>query len=482
MRILAILIVSSCVAVSSFAAIAKTGNIVLKRSTMEGRMPMSMDAVSLSGGSEPEILQKPSGGSATIATSTFNLAKSVIGAGVLSLPSGVAFLADEPSALVPAAALCTLFGIVAAYSFSAIGRICKENNAQSFQEAWEKLVSPNSAWLISGSITALCFLASLAYCIIMGDSFSSLFQTFQLPALVSERSNTILAMSALVLLPLCSLKSLSALAPFSLLGLGGTLYTAIFMMIRYMDGSYAEGGQFFSDIAIKPSFSARGGYSIASFNAFVLVSMMSTSFVAHYNAPTFMNELKDATVPRFNQVVNGGFIAAILLFIFVMSVGFMTFGGNSLGFVLNNYSNKDILATVARFAIGLALITGFPFTFSALRNGVLDLAKLKGPSRDNAFTPVTVAGLALLTGLALVLKDVGFVVSISGAMFGCAVMFIIPAIMNIANIKLNAKNFGSEMTSGNKIEVAGNYGMMLTGIAMAIVGVSVSVLREMGKL
>lgn len=144
---------------------------------MEGRVPLTMEAVKLSGGSEPEVVfQKPSGGSASIATSTFNLAKSVIGAGVLSLPSGVAFLADEPSALVPAAVLCSLFGIVAAYSFSAIGRICKENNAQSFQEAWEKLVSPNSAWLISGSITALCFLASLAYCIIMGDSFSSLFQ------------------------------------------------------------------------------------------------------------------------------------------------------------------------------------------------------------------------------------------------------------------------------------------------------------------
>lgn len=285
-----------------------------------------------------------------------------------------------------------------------------------------------------------------------------------------------------MLLPLCSLKSLSALAPFSLLGLGGTLYTAIFMAIRYMDGSYRAGGQFFADIALKPSFSQRGGYSVASFNAFVLVSMMSTAFVAHYNAPAFMNELKDATVPRFNQVVNGGFLASIALFIFIMSVGFMTFGGSSLGFVLNNYSNKDPLATVARFAIGLALITGFPFTFSALRDGVLDLAQLKDKARDNAFAPVTIAGLSLLTGLALVLKDVGFVVSISGAMFGCAVMFIIPAIMNIANIRMGAKKYGKELTSGNKLEVAGNYGMLLTGVAMAVIGVSITVLREMGKI
>ena len=308
-------------------------------------------------------------------------------------------------------------------------------------------------------------------------------QTFKFPSIVGERSNTILGISALVLLPLCSLKSLSALAPFSLLGLGGTLYTAIFMAIRYMDGSYRAGGEFFKDLAFAPSFSKRaGGYSIASFNSFVLLSMLSTAFVAHYNAPKFMTELKDPTMARYNQVVNGGFIASIVLFIFIMSVGFMTFGGASQGFVLNNYSNKDPLATVARFAIGLALITGFPFTYSALRDGVLDLAKLKDKAREKAFVPVTIGGLSLITALALVLKDVGFVVSISGAMFGCAVMFIIPAVMNIANINNGLKRTGKAITSGSKLEVAGNYGMMVTGIAMAIIGVTVSVLKEMGKI
>lgn len=50
---------------------------------------------------------------------------------------------------------------------------------------------------------------------------SSLLQTFQLPAVLSSRPNVILLLSSLVLYPLCSLKSLNSLAPFSLLGLGG---------------------------------------------------------------------------------------------------------------------------------------------------------------------------------------------------------------------------------------------------------------------
>lgn len=60
------------------------------------------------------------GGEAGIATSTFNLAKSIIGAGVLSLPSGVAFFADEKAALIPSSIICIVFGLIAAYSFSLI--------------------------------------------------------------------------------------------------------------------------------------------------------------------------------------------------------------------------------------------------------------------------------------------------------------------------------------------------------------------------
>lgn len=307
-------------------------------------------------------------------------------------------------------------------------------------------------------------------------------QTFQLPAVVSNRPNVILLLSTLIILPLCSLKSLTALAPFSLLGLGGTLFTAVFMLIRYMDGSYAPGGEYFADMIVKPSFEQRGGYSIASFNAFVLLSMLSTAFVAHFNAPKFYNELKDANMERFNTVVKGGFASSILLFIFIMSIGFLTFGGNSLGFVLNNYSGNDPLATIARFAIGLALVTGYPFTFSALRDGLLDLGQLKGAARDNAMTPITLVTLSILTGLAIVLKDVGFVVSISGAMFGCAVMFIIPAVLNICNLQKNARSRGVAMSQSGRFEVIANYGMMLTGIIMAVIGVVVSVLRQMGEL
>jgi sodium-coupled neutral amino acid transporter 11 len=110
--------------------------------------------------------QKDTG--ATIPTSTFNLAKNIIGAGVLSLPAGVAFIADSQAALFPSAALTTLMGLISAYSFSLIGKACAQHNTKSFQETWAKSVDENSAWMISAGITAMCFLTALAYSIIIG--------------------------------------------------------------------------------------------------------------------------------------------------------------------------------------------------------------------------------------------------------------------------------------------------------------------------
>jgi sodium-coupled neutral amino acid transporter 11 len=148
------------------------------------------------------------------------------------------------------------------------------------------------------------------------------------------------------------MKSLAALAPFSLLGLGGTLYTAIVMAVRYLDGSYSKGGKFFETMALaaRPIFNTKGSNAISS-KLFVLVSMLSTSFIAHYNAPAFYNELKDTSMPRFNKVVTYAFFASIVTFILMMSLGFLTFGGSTAGFVLNNYSSVNLILSSGDIAL-----------------------------------------------------------------------------------------------------------------------------------
>jgi solute carrier family 38 (sodium-coupled neutral amino acid transporter), member 11 len=56
---------------------------------------------------------------------------------------------------------------------------------------------------------------------------------------------TLVAMHLFPLLPLCLMKNLSALQYSSYVGVAGIVYTAAFVVLRSIDGSYAPGGRFY---------------------------------------------------------------------------------------------------------------------------------------------------------------------------------------------------------------------------------------------
>merc|ERR1712014_556323 len=108
-----------------------------------------------------------------------------------------------------------------------------------------------------------------------------------------------------------------------------------------MGGSGTQ-GHFIEQLAtsLRPKFGNLGASSVLSPNALILVCMLSTAYMAHFNAPKFYLELKDNTIPRFNSVVSFGFGISILLMGFITMVGFLTFGKACDGLVLNNFSGN----------------------------------------------------------------------------------------------------------------------------------------------
>jgi len=438
--------------------------------------------------------------SSDVPASVFNLAKTILGAGILSLPSGVAAFTDDAGGLWPASGLLVVMGLISAYSFASIGRACRLHDVRTFSDAWGKSVGPKSAVVISSVITLKTFFSCLAFSIIIGDSFSSIFKSFGLPAVLTTRTNVILGLTSLVIFPLCLLKNLDALKTTSIMGLGGIVYCALFMAVRLVDGSYrGPNGRFFKDIsdAVKPSFNQRVTTAAASSShaIFVLISMLSTAFVAHYNAPKFWAELKNKTAQRYHTVIASAFGFAAAMYLSVMWTGFLTFGGHSTGFILNNYSGKDAFATVARICIGLAILFGYPLVFSALREGLFDLLRLPavGDARAKHNVSATAVLMALITALALKLTNLGLVVSLSGALIGAMLIYFVPAVMNICNIKKEAADDATtKVKGGNKsaatvrytreqhTELLANYAMGLMGILIAVNGVATTLMSAGG--
>ena len=162
--------------------------------------------------------------------------------------------------------------------------------------------------------------------------------------------------------------------------------------------------------------------------------MLSTAYMAHFNAPKFYYELRNPTLPRYYAVVGLGFGLSAALTGFIAAIGFLTFGRSSAGLILNNYATSDNLISASRVAVAVSLVFSYPLAFQGCRDGMLDLLQVKDRS-NAALNKMTVALLAAFTVLACVLNDVGFVLAFGGATLGNALTYLYPCLMYSSVLK-----------------------------------------------
>jgi len=402
-------------------------------STRLGNDAASAAAEMPRGGGASDANKSQGGGTATIPTEVFNLIKSIVGAGVLSLPAGVVAFGNAPSAMIPAVVLITLMGIISAYTFALIGRVCQATNTMSYADAWDETVGKSTSWIIAFSCFIDCWFGNLSYSMILADTIMNLLASVGIAA---TRTQSLLGVTGVVLLPLCLMKNLSSLAPFSLVGIIGMLYTTLAMAIRYFSGAYAPGGKFVATALAAPVFGNAGAAAAISAKTLILTSMLSNAYIAHFNAPKYLAELKNNTMGRFTQVIAWSFGTSIALYSIITALGFLTFGAASNGLILNNYSTQDLLMSFSRVAVGLSVTGSYPLLFDGTRDGLLDLFKVPKEKRTNSlFNKVTLGVLVATTLVATKLTDLGLVASVGGATFGTALVFIYPTIMFLKSQK-----------------------------------------------
>ena len=155
-------------------------------------------------------------------------------------------------------------------------------------------------------------------------------------------------------------------------------------------------------------------------------------------------------------MVASSFFVSIFFFTAVTALGFLTFGANSNGFILNNYSTQDNLATISRIAVAVSIVFSYPLTFVGIREGIMDLAKVPQEKRAASSNPLSVVILAAVTGIALVVKDLSFILSFGGATLGNAIVFLFPVMMfNSAVKKYGRKDLEKEAALSKLIFGAG---------------------------
>lgn len=192
--------------------------------------------------------------------------------------------------------------------------------------------------------------------------------------IATKRQTSIAIITLFVIYPLCLLKSLAALAPVSIIGVIAIIMTAVFMGTRLVDGTYSEGGRFIASLekSLRPSFGLKP-LKVFAPTSLILGSMAATAYLVHFMAPDFYINLENHTMNRYGTLTMAGFGVTALLSILMMVFGFMTFGGNSAGMVLNNYSTADVGATLCRFLMAISLIGSYPFAFASMKSAFIQM-------------------------------------------------------------------------------------------------------------
>ena len=424
--------------------------------------------------------------------SIINLVKAIVGAGVLSLPVGIAkFSSGSRNAVAPACLLMLIVTSLSAYCFGLVARVLEATGTQSWGDAWATTVGPASAWIPSAFVAMLRACASLTYTMIIGDSFSAIFAGAGLPSILASRTGAILLVTLLCTLPLSLLPTLEVLKFTSFLGIGGILYTAAFMLYRI--AGYAPNTALHAAVAapMRPRFESAGSSSslltacldaARSPKIVVLACIMTTAMGGSFIAPQIYNELWDGTypelhqapaaskLPRFAALTIAGFGLSMLLSGAVMVAGFLTFGEASDGYILNNYATTDALAQAARLAIGGSIVCTYPILHQGLRDTALQVLRARGYQPSRALTTLLLVGLVTFLGVCL--TDLGIVAAVMGSLVSTTLIYTLPALMFAALLAKLEKQASGGLAPNARVELLVVRAIAVMGVVLAGVGIT----------
>ena len=456
----------------------------------------------------PSLLERGgvrSGGSASVASSVFNLANTIMGTGMLALPHAFA-----TAGLASGLALCVVSAAANAFTnhlLTAASHRIEGTSLPAMAEAalpfWGGLVM-DVAILLNG--LGVC----ASYMIVATDSF------VEVTGVEVRQAWTMLALALVA--PLTLLRKLDSLRFTSLLAIVAVALIAATIVAFAAAGSADLDGGSGAEVASgappsappsppplldacaaydgphRPSCSTvacpSGGCTgptacpgaveaVRSFSNFLKAfPTFVLAFGCQQNMLALAAELREPSPMRTGIVIGLGIGAALLVYVVVASAGYATFGDLVCSDILNSYPRNGVV-TVARLLITLVVLTSYPLIAYEAKHSCLKLLRLLEravaacarrpeflekeaadgkkccrcwpPAFVDAPIEIAVAALFLLltTSIALGVRDLGVIVGLVGASAGNLISFIVPAgsyFFLMPHEKWSAKRVGALVT------------------------------------
>lgn len=393
-------------------------------------------------------------------SSAINLAKTIIGAGLLSMP--LAYATDGTifgTIIIIVAALTSGFGLfIQAY----VSRYIATGHANFFGLC--SITYPQLSVMFDVAIAIQCFGCAISYLVLIGDLMPTIITN--VPYVEEKHYRPFwLLVSALFTVPLSFAKKLDALRYTSILALIAILYISLLVVAHFFIKDIPRSGI----IEYFPS-SVTGVFSTFSIIVF--------AFSGQQNMFSIINEAKDKSLTNLTRLINFAIILSSVLFIGVGLTGYLTFGSSVNGNVILSYPN-GATTWLGRLSIVFMVLFSFPLMFYPARisfNNIYYSARklleekpeevnestllLQGdtdtdpegqtnlhvvPFPHRTFVILTIILLLTAYALAISLKSFAFVLAIVGATGSTSISFILPGLFGY-------KLIGSELDDPSTLE------------------------------
>lgn len=313
---------------------------------------------------------------------TFNLISTMIGGGSLSLPYAI-----SQCGLILGFAMIFFAAFASILSFDFLISSSRRTGSMTYQQiGYFAFHSSKFSIFLTLLIFLLIWIASTAYCILIGD----LIKPIVCYALNINTDNCgreslrryVIIICIFCISPFCYMRNIRALKYTSVLSMISICilaciitYTTLIHIsdnhhtIYYMDNQSNSLKFVLKDINVK--------LLPTSFQDVLYVfPVFGLSFMCHFNIPQVHSELKRPTRKRIRMVLIAVTIACTVLYCIIAFFGYFYSLQYTCGNILLNYNQDNVLISIARLCLGFVLLFTFPLFIMPARALVHNLLNI----------------------------------------------------------------------------------------------------------
>ncbi|CAN9440362.1 unnamed protein product [Alternaria alternata] len=184
----------------------------------------------------------------------------------------------------------------------------------------------------------------------------------------------------------------------------------------------------------------RGSLIIRS-GIFEAIGVIAFAFVCHHNSLLIYGSLRKPTIDRFTRVTHYSTSISLVACLVMALSGYLTFGDKTLGNVLNNFPNDNLMVNIARLCFGLNMLTTLPLEAFVCREVMNNYWFPEEPYHPNRHLIFTTSLVVSALTLSLLTCDLGIVFELFGATSACALAFILPPLCYMKLSQRSSKTY-----------------------------------------